>query len=135
MDPSSIAVIALAICLFAAFSRKAERSPLTPPMFFLAVGFFLGGEGLGWIRLEVDGEAIHILAELTLVLVLFTDAARIDLTCLRREESLPMRLLGIGMPLTILGGAAVAATVVPGLGWIEALLLAAILTPTDAALG
>ncbi len=60
------------------------------------------------MHLEVDGAAIHVLAELTLVLVLFTDAARIDLTCLRREESLPARLLGIGMPLTIAGGAAVA---------------------------
>jgi NhaP-type Na+/H+ or K+/H+ antiporter len=108
VDPSSIAVIALAVCLFAAFSKKAERSALTAPMFFVAVGFFLGGGGLGWIHLEVDGEAIHVLAELTLVLVLFTDAARIDLTCLRREKSLPSRLLGIGMPITILAGAAAA---------------------------
>jgi NhaP-type Na+/H+ or K+/H+ antiporter len=135
VEPSSIAVIALAVCLFAAFSRKAERSPLTPPMFFLAVGFFLGGEGLGWMHLDVDGAAIHFLAELTLILVLFTDAARIDLTCLRREGSLPARLLGIGMPLTIVAGAAVALSVLPQLGWTEALLLAAILAPTDAALG
>ena len=135
MEPSSIAIVALAVCLFAAFSKKAERSPLTPPMFFVAVGFCLGGAGLGWMHLDLDGEAIHILAELTLVLVLFTDAARIDLTCLRREGSLPARLLGIGMPLTIVAGAAVAMGVLPGLGWIEALLLAAILAPTDAALG
>ncbi len=135
MEPSSIAVIALSVCLFAAFSRKAERSPLTPPMFFVAVGFFLGGEGLGWMHLDIDAGAIHVLAELTLVLVLFTDAARIDLTCLRREENLPARLLGIGMPLTIVGGAAVALAVLPELGWTEALLLAAILAPTDAALG
>ena len=135
MEPSSIAVIALAVCVFAAFSKKAERSPLTPPMFFLAVGFFLGGEGLGWMHLEIDGAAINVLAELTLVLVLFTDAARIDLMCLRREESLPSRLLGIGMPLTIVGGAAVAVVVLPQVGWREALLLAAILAPTDAALG
>ena len=103
MEPASIAVIAFAVCVFAAFSRKAERSPLTPPMFFVGVGFFLGGEGLGWIHLEADGEAIHLLAELTLVLVLFTDAARIDLACLRREKSLPTRLLGIGMPLMPMG--------------------------------
>jgi len=135
VDPSSIAVIALAVCVFAAFSRKAERSPLSPPMFFVAIGFLLGSEGLGWVHLDVDAEAIHVLAELTLVLVLFTDAARIDLTCLRRERSLPTRLLGIGMPLTIVAGAAVAVAVLPGLGWIEALLLAAILAPTDAALG
>ncbi len=104
MDPSSIAFIALAVCLFAAFSQKAERSPLTAPMFFLGVGFFLGDAGLGWVHLEIDGEAMHVLAELTLVLVLFTDAARIDIACLRREGSLPARLLGIGMPLTIAAG-------------------------------
>ncbi len=135
MDPASIALTALAVCVFAAFSRKAERSPVTPPMFFVAVGFVLGGHGLGWLHLEVDGEAIHFLAELTLILVLFTDAARIDLKCLRREKSIPMRLLGIGMPLTIAAGAAAAVALLPELGWIEALLLAAILTPTDAALG
>lgn len=135
MDPSSIAVIAFAVCLFAAFSQKAERSPLTAPMFFVAVGFLVGGGGLGWIHLDVDGEAIHVLLELTLVLVLFTDAARIDLTCLRREGSLPARLLGIGMPLTIVVGAGAAVAVLPELGWTGALLLAAILAPTDAALG
>ena len=66
MEPASIAVIALAVCIFAAFSRKAERSPLTPPMFFVAVGFLLGSEGLGWMHLDVDGEAMHVLAELML---------------------------------------------------------------------
>ena len=135
MEPSSLALIALAICVFAAFSRKAERSPVTAPMFFLAAGFAFGGGGLGWLQLEIGDEAFHFLAELTLVLVLFTDAARIDLGCLRRERSLPTRLLGIGMPLTVAAGAAVAVGVIPGIGWIEALLLAAILAPTDAALG
>jgi NhaP-type Na+/H+ or K+/H+ antiporter len=104
-------------------------------MFFLAVGFFLGDAGLGWLHLAVDGEAIHVLAELTLILVLFTDAARIDLTCLRHEKNLPVRLLVLGMPLTIIGGAALALAVLPEFGWTEALLLAAILAPTDAALG
>lgn len=104
-------------------------------MFFVGVGFFLGDAGLGWVHLDIDGEGMHVLAELTLVVVLFTDAARIDLACLRREGSLPARLLGIGMPLTIAAGAAAAMAVLPGIGWAEALLLAAILTPTDAALG
>ena len=135
MDPTSIAFIALAVCLFAAFSQKAEHSPLTPPMFFLGVGLLLGDAGIGWVHLEIDGEAMQVLVELTLVLVLFTDAARIDITCLRHEGSLPTRLLGFGMPLTIAAGAAAAIVVLPGLGWAEALLLAAILTPTDAALG
>jgi len=134
VEPSSVAVIALAVCLFAAISKKAERSPLTPPMFFVAIGFCLGGEGLGWIQLDLDGEGIRFLAEMTLALVLFNDAARINLTCLRHEKSLPARLLGIAKPLTIAAGAAAAMAVLPGLGWTEALLLAAILAPTDASL-
>ncbi|MDJ0786312.1 MAG: cation:proton antiporter [Myxococcota bacterium] len=135
MDPASFAVVALAICVFAAISRKAERSPLTPPMFFVGAGLLLGGAGLGWLDLDVEGEGIHLLAEITLVLVLFTDAARIDLACLIREKSLPARLLGIGMPLTIAAGAVTALLLFPGLSAMEALLLAAILAPTDAALG
>jgi NhaP-type Na+/H+ or K+/H+ antiporter len=78
---------------------------------------------------------IHVLAELTLVLVLFGDAARIDLRALREELGLPMRLLGIGLPLTILAGALIGKLVLPNLTWLEAAALGAILAPTDAALG
>ena len=59
---------------------------------------------------------IHRLAEITLALVLFTDASRIDLSCLRREGSIPLRLLGIGLPLTIVLGVVVALPIFPGLG-------------------
>jgi NhaP-type Na+/H+ or K+/H+ antiporter len=100
-----IAVIAGALLLFGLVSRRAERSPVTPPLFFVAVGFLLGPSLLGAIEPESERPWIHALAELTLVLVLFTDAARIHLDCLRREESLPARLLGIGMPLTSAAGA------------------------------
>jgi NhaP-type Na+/H+ or K+/H+ antiporter len=135
MDPLSLVVIAVALTAYGAISKRAERTPLTPPIFFVTVGVALGGDGLGWIDLDVDGTTMHALAELTLVLVLFTDASRIDLACLRREESLPARLLGIGLPLTILAGTGAALVLLPGLGPFEALLLAAILAPTDAALG
>ncbi|MCZ7531414.1 MAG: cation:proton antiporter [Acidimicrobiia bacterium] len=77
---------------------------------------------------------VRTLAELTLVLVLFTDAARIHLRSLERESALPVRLLLIGMPLTIAVGAAVAYGLFDVALW-SALLLAAVLTPTDAALG
>lgn len=102
-------------------------------MVFVLLGFGLGVHGLGWLSLEPA--AIHGLAELTLVLVLFTDASRIDLSCLWRERSLPTRLLGIGLPLTVALGAFTALLVFPGIEAGEALLLAAILAPTDAALG
>jgi NhaP-type Na+/H+ or K+/H+ antiporter len=128
-------VVALVILLFGAISRRSERSPLTPPMFFIAAGCLVSAHGLGLLEISVESEEVHFLAELTLVVVLFTDASRIDLARLRREESLPLRLLGIGMPLTVLAGTGVAMMLWPGLVWVEAALLAAILTPTDAALG
>ncbi len=133
MDPPLLAAIAATLFTFGLVSRTAERNILTPPMVFVLLGFGLGAHGLGWLALE--SATIHGLAELTLVLVLFTDASRIDLSCLRRERSLPTRLLGIGLPLTVALGALAALLVFPGIGAWEALLLAAILAPTDAALG
>ncbi len=129
MDAVSVALIALAIVAYAVVSGPAEHSPVTPPMVFLALG------ALAASLLQIEVGVLDGLAELTLVLVLFTDASRIDLSCLRREGSLPMRLLGIGMPLTIGLGAAVAVLLFPSFGWAEALLLSAVLAPTDAALG
>ena len=76
-----------------------------------------------------------MLAEATLTLVLFADASRIDLRLLRREVGVPVRLLGIGLPLTIVAGTFAAALVFPELSWPEALVLAIVLAPTDAALG
>jgi NhaP-type Na+/H+ or K+/H+ antiporter len=127
--------VALAVLLFGAISKRAERSSLTPPMFFIAAGCLVSGHGLGLLDLEIESSVVHTVAELTLVLVLFTDASRIDLSCLRREGGLPTRLLAIGMPLTILAGTAGALALLPGLELIEAVLLAAMLAPTDAALG
>jgi NhaP-type Na+/H+ or K+/H+ antiporter len=135
MHADQLALVAFALLLFGAVSKKAERSPLTPPIFFVLVGLAMSPRALGWLDLDVNGSVIHALAELTLVLVLFTDASRIDLACLRREESLPARLLGIGLPLTILAGFAAALALLPGIEPSEALLLAAVLAPTDAALG
>ncbi len=133
MEPGILLSIALALLAFGLVSRQAERSILTPPMWFVLVG--LSVHTFGVLEVTVGDAAIHVLAELALVLVLFTDAARIDLTCLRREESLPLRLLGVGLPLTIAAGGAVAFVLFPGFGIIEVVLLAAILAPTDAALG
>ncbi len=135
MVVESLLVVALVILIFGAFSRRAERSPLTPPIFFIGAGCLVSEHGLGLLEVDVSGDTVHVLAELTLVVVLFTDASRIDLRCLRREGSLPLRLLGIGMPLTIVAGTLVGMVLLPGLDWVEAALLAAILTPTDAALG
>lgn len=135
MEPAQLLIIAAAVLAFGVISKRLARSVLTPPMVFVALGIVMGPGGLGWLRLDADGAVLHTLAEVTLVVVLFTDAARIDLRVLRRELGLPVRLLGIGLPLTILAGAVLAGLLFPGIGIWEAAVLGAILAPTDAALG
>jgi NhaP-type Na+/H+ or K+/H+ antiporter len=104
-------------------------------MVYTTVGLVVGGAGLGWFDLLADGEALSIVVEATLVLVLFTDAARMNVTALRHDVAVPGRLLGIGLPLTVLAGTLCAAFLWPQMSWAGALLLAAVLAPTDAALG
>jgi sodium/hydrogen antiporter len=103
---------------------------------FVGVGFILGPDALGVLRLNITGEGLRLLAELTLAMVLFTDAANADFgVLLRRNRGLPERLLLIGLPLTIVLGFVLAATVFPSLGTLEIALMATMLAPTDAALG
>jgi NhaP-type Na+/H+ or K+/H+ antiporter len=104
-------------------------------MLFTAFGLVAGPAFLGIVPLQIDNQSVHLLAEVTLILVLFSDAANIDLGQLRRDHNLPVRMLLIGMPLTIALGAAAALLFFGSLGFWEAALLAAILVPTDAALG
>lgn len=135
MDTSGFAAVALGVILFACVSRRLENSILTPPMVFTLFGLSLGGAGLGIIDVNFSHSFVHGLAEVTLVLVLFSDAARIDLKSLHKDHSLPTRMLLIGLPLTIVAGAFVGWLMPLGLQFWEAALLAAVLAPTDAALG
>jgi len=135
MNIAALAIIAAGVMAFALFSRRLENAPLTSPMLFTAAGLLLGHAGLGLANFEIGHGFVHGLAELTLILVLFSDAARIELTMLGRDHNLPLRLLLIGMPATIVLGTALALALPLGLTLWEAALLAAILAPTDAALG
>ncbi len=128
-------LVALSVLGFALVSGRLSMTPVTAPMVFTGIGLLVGVGGLGWFDLDLTSEAVSVLVEGTLVLVLFTDAIRIDLRVLRRQAALPVRLLGIGMPLTIAAGTFLGALLVPGLGVAGAALLAAVLAPTDAALG
>ncbi len=135
MDLTLIHVIAAVTLLYGLISGRVERSFLTPPMVFVIVGFTIGSAGAGWLRLSPEDPGIHLLAEITLIIVLFSDAARIDLGVLKHQMNVPARLLGIGLPLCILAGTLVARWLFPSFTFAEAALLAAILAPTDAALG
>jgi NhaP-type Na+/H+ or K+/H+ antiporter len=131
----ALALVALALLGVAAVSRRLAGTPLTPAILFVAFGLLVGPQVLDGIDLSSSGTTVRALAETTLALVLFSDASRIDLGALRRTVGVPLRLLGIGLPLTIAVGAAVAAAVFDVLTLGEAVILAVVLAPTDAALG
>ena len=130
---SELLLLALTVLGYALVSSRLSLSPVTAPMVFTGVGLLAGAAGL--FDLDLDGEVVTVLVEVTLTLVLFTDAIRIDLRELRRHLGLPVRLLAVGLPLTILAGTAVGLWLLPGLGLLGAALLATVLAPTDAALG
>jgi NhaP-type Na+/H+ or K+/H+ antiporter len=127
--------VALALLAVAAVSRRLTETPVTAPMVFVVVGVLLGPRVAGAVEPGPGGDTVRTLAEATLAVVLFSDASRIDLAVLRRESSVPLRLLGIGLPLTIALGAVLAGVLFGELTITEALLLAVVLAPTDAALG
>jgi sodium/hydrogen antiporter len=130
-----LAVLALILLGFAAVSARVEGTRITAPMVFTAAGLVVGVEALDFVDPSATGAEVKTLAEATLTVVLFSDASRIDLKALRRSLGIPVRLLGIGLPLTIVTGFVVAVALLGDLAWPEALLLAIILAPTDAALG
>lgn len=127
---SAVGLLAVAAC-----SRRLAATWISPPMLFLCIGVLVGPVGLDAVVFSLSSDLVRTIVELTLVLVLFSDASRIDLGGLRRHVALPGRLLGIGLPLTILAGVAAALVVFPTLSILAVLLIAVILAPTDAALG
>jgi NhaP-type Na+/H+ or K+/H+ antiporter len=135
MHTLGLAALALFILAFGLISRRIQTTPFTAPMAFVLFGLLIGTHGLGLLDVGLESPAVRLLAELTLVLVLFTDAARIDLSRLRREHNIPVRLLTIGLPLTVAAGLLAGLGLLGDLTVWEALVLATILAPTDAALG
>jgi sodium/hydrogen antiporter len=134
VDTWALATVASLLLIFAALSHRLKRSYVTLAIFFTSTGL-LAGPVLGLLDLELGGEPIKLLAEATLTLVLFSDASRISIPALRDEFSVPARLLGLGLPMTIAAGTLAGAVVLPGVSIVEALVLAVILACTDAALG
>lgn len=130
-----LATLAAILLAYAAVSGRLDGTSITAPMVFTGAGLVVGVEALGLVDPSATGLTVKVLAEATLAVVLFSDASRIDLRALRREVGFPARLLGIGLPLTIAAGLVAALLLFDTLAWPEALLLAIILAPTDAALG
>jgi NhaP-type Na+/H+ or K+/H+ antiporter len=132
---AAFAIITAGFLLYSLVSGRLHGTIVTAPLVFIVFGFVVGAGGLDVARIDLGHSGIHLIAELTLILVLFTDAARIDLDRVRRDHNLPTRMLLIGLPLTIAAGTLIASQLFPDFSFWEAALLAALLAPTDAALG
>lgn len=132
---SLIVIFTVLIFLHSLVSRRLERTVVTAPIVFTAVGMLIELCLPGGWQLRIGKGTFLSLAEAGLVLLLFTDASRTDLQVLKNIRGLPTRLLSTGMLLTILLGGLGALLIFPKLSIWEAGILAAILAPTDAGLG
>ena len=132
---AELALVTLIIFLFSIFSGRIERTIVSGPMIFVFIGFLLGPLGLEWFGDDVTRTDLRVLADLTLALILFIDAANADLSVLKRQMQIPFRMLLVGLPGVIVLGTVIAAVLFTQLSLIEAAILGTMLAATDAALG
>jgi sodium/hydrogen antiporter len=131
----SLAVFLSLLFFYSLISQRVERTILTAPIVFTVAGMLVFTVFPSILETGINKEVLYRVAEIGLVLLLFTDASRTDLGGLRRIGNLPARLLSVGMLLTIFLGAVAARLVFPNLTIWEAGILSAVLAPTDAGLG
>ena len=131
----AIAIFLILVYLFSLVSRKAEKSIITGPMVFTLAGILVAFAIPQLTKSEIRNETILSIAEVTLAIILFSDATRISLRRVMRETQMPARLLGIGMPLAIVAGTLAGVLLLTDLSFWEAAILATILAPTDGSLG
>ena len=127
---------ALLVFSFGLFSKLSERSVVTGPMVFMTIGVLVSPMVLGLFDLHIKAGSVKLLAEVTLVIILFVDATQIKLNeIIQSKKRIAARLLGIGLPLTMLLGMLLAIPLFESLSLWSIALMALILSPTDAALG
>lgn len=134
-DHPALIFAAAMIFIYGLISKAADRSPVTAPMVFVAMGILVGPSGFNFFHMEVNGEFIHLLTEITLILILFVDASTINFKRLVDKPAVPARQLLVGLPLSMLLGTGVAWLIYPDINIWLLVLVALILSPTDAALG
>lgn len=130
-----LAILSAFVFLYSLVCGGLERTPVSGAIVYTAFGILIGPLGLDILRFGVDPEGLKILAELTLALVLYTDAANANLHELKRSFHIPQRLLLIGLPLTIVLGFGAGLLLFDQLSILEIAIIATMLAPTDAALG
>ena len=127
--------ISLLILGYGIFSGWLSKHNISGPMIFTAVGILLSPPILGGKPIHFNADAVQVVAEITLIIVLFSDAAALDIAHLKRHWRLPFRLLFVALPATIVVATMTGLWFFPNEETLYVLLLALILAPTDAALG
>jgi sodium/hydrogen antiporter len=135
LNVAALAVVAASFVVWGLFSDRLERWNVSAPIAFVVLGVIAANGPIKLVHFELSSSTIRSLAEVTLALVLFTDASRVNARTLRADVGLPTRLLAIGLPLTIGAGAAVAYGLFGDSGVWVAATIGAVVAPTDAALG
>ena len=134
MTESAFAVLMSIVIAWAVLSDRLARWNISGPLVLSVAGFVLANETWGLVPIDIEAPSIQLLTEITLALLLFSDAARVNIASLRRDVQVPARLLGIGLPLTVILGALGAAWLFRDISWALAGFVGAALAPTDAAL-
>jgi len=123
-------IIAIVLTVSALASGLVERAPLSFPIIFLGLGFLLGGGGLKVIEITPHSMFLEIVATVSLSLVLFLDAVKLQVDELKSDWHIPFLTLGPGTIMVIFG-VALAAYLLVGTTPLQSLLLGAILASTD----
>ncbi|WP_319549197.1 cation:proton antiporter [Desulfogranum marinum] len=126
----NLTAVVIFIFLYIVISGRLQKTPINGAFFFILFGLIASPLGLGFINVNIDAEELRTLAEVTLALVLFTDASNANLSVLKKVFYIPGRLLLIGLPLTILFGFAAGLILLPNLTFLEIAILATMLAPT-----
>ena len=127
--------IIMVILGYGYYSKLLNRWYISGPMVFTTIGILLSPLFFGKEFLHLEGEIVQTMAEIALIVVLFADASTLDIKRFGRGWRMPIRMLGIALPLTILFAAGVAFWFFPEESPLYLLLLSLFLAPTDAALG
>lgn len=135
LDTELVVVVAAVVVGWGLVSARVERFDLSAPLVFVAMGLVLANGPVAVVDVNVHSETLRTIAEFSLALLLFSDAARVNVRELRRDAGVPVRLLFVGLPLSIALGTLAALVLFPSLDVWAAAAIAACVAPTDAALG
>jgi NhaP-type Na+/H+ or K+/H+ antiporter len=131
----NLAILAIFAFFFSVIAGKVERGIIGGPIIFISFGLLAGPMGVGLLDFNVNNVQLRVIADLTLALVLFIDAANADLSVLGSHSRIPQRMLIVGLPLCIALGVVCGLVIFPGVSLFELCVLATMLAATDAALG